>query len=471
VKGANGYWWRVVRLAPAAVAVWAGCGAVYGGVAGEFLAMPVSVRSAALGGCGLASEGDAFSLFRNPAAVALVRHPAVGAGFSRYVYDMSGGSLSGAYPAGRFTVAAGWLQVDSERQEVWDLSGRMVGDNLRFSASVVPLAVGVRLGRWLVGAGVSRYRETVLDWELLVVGGGLGVMYQADWFTLGGSVVNIGRNLDDDLPVGVQAGGMVHFRDYALVFEAGGTPEEDDLVVRVGAEVGLWRVVYLRVGYASGDHRGFTSGVGIRAGRLGVDYAIAAAGGFEPLHHVGVSYTFGGERDVRAVPPAPAAGARERVAESVAVSTPVPAAPAERRPEPAREQRPPVNLAVAELTGKNVSQADASIVADFLRTELVNTERFVVVDRANMDKLLAEAGFQQLSGCTEAECAVQMGKLLNVQWMAVGSVSKLMDTYYITVNLVEVETGKIIASHNQEATTTRELLSACRTLAQRIAAR
>jgi curli biogenesis system outer membrane secretion channel CsgG len=110
-------------------------------------------------------------------------------------------------------------------------------------------------------------------------------------------------------------------------------------------------------------------------------------------------------------------------------------------------------------------------VADFLRTELVNTERFVVVDRANMDKLLAEAGFQQLSGCTEAECAVQMGKLLNVQQMVVGSVSKLMDTYYITVNLVEVETGKIIASHNQEAMTARELLSACRTLAQRIAAR
>lgn len=470
MKSVNGYRWGMVRLVPVAVAVWAGCCAVYGGVAGEFLAMPASVRSAALGGCGLVSEGDAFSLFRNPAAVALVRHPAVGAGFSRYVYDVSGGSLSGAYPAGRFTMAAGWLQVDSERQEVWDLSGHMVGDNLRFNASVVPLVAGVRLGRWLLGAGVSRYRETVMDWELLVVGGGFGVMYRSDWFTLGGSVVNIGRNIDDDLPLGVQGGGMIHFGDSAVVFEVGGTPEEEDLIVRVGGEVGLWRTVYLRVGYASGDHRGFTSGVGVRVGGIGVDYAIAAAGGFEPLHHVGIAYAFGGGgREIRAVSPAPAAA--ERVVEPVAVSSPVPPAPAERRPESGREQRPPVNLAVAELTGKNVSQADASIVADFLRTELVNTERFVVVDRANMDKLLAEAGFQQLSGCTEAECAVQMGKLLNVQQMVVGSVSKLMDTYYITVNLVEVETGKIIASHNQEAMTARELLSACRTLAQRIAAR
>jgi len=97
-------------------------------------------------------------------------------------------------------------------------------------------------------------------------------------------------------------------------------------------------------------------------------------------------------------------------------------------------------VAVADLTGKEVSQAHASIVSDFLRSELVRTGAFTVVERANMDKILAEAGFQ-MSGCTEAECAVQMGKLLNVTRMVVGSVSKLIDTYYVTVNLVDVETA------------------------------
>ncbi|MBI4802786.1 MAG: hypothetical protein HY796_09725 [Elusimicrobia bacterium] len=77
------------------------------------------------------------------------------------------------------------------------------------------------------------------------------------------------------------------------------------------------------------------------------------------------------------------------------------------------------NVAVAEFIGKNVSQADASIVADFLRTELVNTGRFNVMDRNNMDAVLAEQKFQS-SGCTEQQCAVEIGKLLNVKQSACG---------------------------------------------------
>jgi len=125
-------------------------------------------------------------------------------------------------------------------------------------------------------------------------------------------------------------------------------------------------------------------------------------------------------------------------------------------------------VAVADLTGKEVSQAHASIVSDFLRSELVRTGAFTVVERANMDKILAEAGFQ-MSGCTEAECAVQMGKLLNVTRMVVGSVSKLIDTYYVTVNLVDVETGGILNALSQKASTTDELQAACRAVAAYLA--
>ncbi|MBI5574334.1 MAG: PorV/PorQ family protein [Elusimicrobia bacterium] len=125
------------------------------------------------------------------------------------------------------------------------------------------------------------------------------------------------------------------------------------------------------------------------------------------------------------------------------------------------------NIAVADFGGKNVSAADASIVADFLRTELVNSGVYNVIEKANMDKILAEAAFQQ-TGCTTSECAVQIGKLLNVKQMVVGSLSKLMDTYYITVNLVDVETSKIIASYDQEAMSAKELRTACKTLAQKL---
>ncbi|MEW6558226.1 MAG: CsgG/HfaB family protein, partial [Elusimicrobiota bacterium] len=126
-----------------------------------------------------------------------------------------------------------------------------------------------------------------------------------------------------------------------------------------------------------------------------------------------------------------------------------------------------INLAVADFTAKNVAASDSSIVSDFLRTELVKLGGFNVVEKANMDKILAEVAFQQ-TGCTTSECAVQIGKLLNVQQMVVGSLSKLMETYFITVYLVNVETGKILTSYNEEAQSAKELRDACARLADKL---
>ncbi|MCX5785107.1 MAG: hypothetical protein NTX59_05420 [Elusimicrobia bacterium] len=130
--------------------------------------------------------------------------------------------------------------------------------------------------------------------------------------------------------------------------------------------------------------------------------------------------------------------------------------------------RDTIHIAVADFAGKNVSQADASIVADFLRTEMVGAGGFDVMDRANMETVLAEQKLQS-SGCTEQECAVQMGKLLNVQFIAVGSLSKLLDIYFVTVNLIDVETGKITASYDHDASSARELRGACKKLVQKLA--
>ncbi|MCX5791877.1 MAG: hypothetical protein NTY45_06600 [Elusimicrobia bacterium] len=125
------------------------------------------------------------------------------------------------------------------------------------------------------------------------------------------------------------------------------------------------------------------------------------------------------------------------------------------------------NIAVAELVGKNVSQADASIVTDFLRSELVSTGRFNVMDRNNMDTVLSEQKFQN-SGCTEQECAVEMGKLLNIKKILVGSLSKLLDSYYVTVSVVDVETAKITASYSSDPVSSKEIKDACRKLVKKL---
>ncbi|GAI47655.1 unnamed protein product, partial [marine sediment metagenome] len=67
-------------------------------------------------------------------------------------------------------------------------------------------------------------------------------------------------------------------------------------------------------------------------------------------------------------------------------------------------------IAVAEFAGKNVSAMDASVVSDFVRNALVETGKYKVVSRGNMEQILAEQKFQA-TGCTDQECAVQIGKI------------------------------------------------------------
>lgn len=118
------------------------------------------------------------------------------------------------------------------------------------------------------------------------------------------------------------------------------------------------------------------------------------------------------------------------------------------------------NMAVAELAAKNVSAEEASKATDFLRTNLVNTEMFNVTDRGNMEAVLAEQKFQN-SGYTDQERAIQIGKLLNVKLIFAGSLAKINGKYFLTVDVINVETGRIVASAGEEIASFGKLKEAC----------
>jgi uncharacterized protein YegP (UPF0339 family) len=101
-----------------------------------------------------------------------------------------------------------------------------------------------------------------------------------------------------------------------------------------------------------------------------------------------------------------------------------------------------LNVAVNDFEGKNVSAVDAGVVADFIRTELVKREIFNVLERSNMETILGEQKFQ-ISGCTTEDCAIKMGKLLNVHKIIIGKLTLFQGIYHILVNIVDVETAKI----------------------------
>ncbi|MBN2406203.1 MAG: hypothetical protein JXJ19_00740 [Elusimicrobia bacterium] len=134
---------------------------------------------------------------------------------------------------------------------------------------------------------------------------------------------------------------------------------------------------------------------------------------------------------------------------------------------PVLSETPKETIAVIDFEGQNVSAMDAAVVSGFLRTSLVNIGVYNLVDRKNMEQVLAEQGFQ-MTGCTTEECAVKMGKLLNVQKMVIGSLSQLMGVYYVTANIVDVETGQIVVSKRVKSQTGSDLAEAVDNLAQKL---
>jgi formylglycine-generating enzyme required for sulfatase activity/TolB-like protein len=105
-------------------------------------------------------------------------------------------------------------------------------------------------------------------------------------------------------------------------------------------------------------------------------------------------------------------------------------------------------LAVLHFKANLVKPEEADIISERLRSEFVNQRNFVVVDRKNMETILKEQQVQ-LIDCTETECAIQMGEILNVRWIVLGSLSQVEGDYFMTAELVDVQTAQVRCSVNR----------------------
>jgi TolB-like protein len=102
-----------------------------------------------------------------------------------------------------------------------------------------------------------------------------------------------------------------------------------------------------------------------------------------------------------------------------------------------------VKIAVLEFTGKNVSEADASALTDRLRLELFRTKKFNVIEREIVDEILKEQGFQ-LDDLSSDQSIIEIGRILGVEQMVAGSVSRVGNVYSIAARIISVQTAEII---------------------------
>ena len=102
-------------------------------------------------------------------------------------------------------------------------------------------------------------------------------------------------------------------------------------------------------------------------------------------------------------------------------------------------------IAVVDFEALGVSNEDARALTNRLMVEMHRTNKFMVLEREMLDKIIEEQKFQ-LSGCNSDVCLVELGQIANVQQIVGGTISKVGDIYTITARLISVETGEVVES-------------------------
>jgi len=415
--------------------------------------------AAQYGGGALYGQYDVFRPFMNPAL--LSRQPSTwSAGLADGVTfggDQNAWALAGGYVSPRvdgsaygFALIASGFSIASFNE--LDVAGNSTGVTVAPAAQRIGLAAVYEWSFFSLGAAIHGGRVTYGSLPVAYTTNALNADGSFGVFNLSiGTVVSLGHvdlgaqwNLESSGSLGL--GGAFHLTgpvkgeiglDFYLPFKEngssggsnGGSPST---MARPGSlEFGMtWHAMSLldvRAGMlgsvSGGDSTDLRAGVGVPWKSYAFDYAFmlpTSLPGTGATHLLSVTWHGGAARPMAESPQFFTAQAGQ-------------------------------TLAVAAFDAQGVSSTDAAIISDMLRNRLIKEGAFNIVEKANMDKILSEQAFQQ-TGCTSAECAVKLGKVLNVKYLVVGSFGKLLDRYVVSMRVVEVETAKGVYSDEASAT-------------------
>jgi len=143
---------------------------------------------------------------------------------------------------------------------------------------------------------------------------------------------------------------------------------------------------------------------------------------------------------------------------------------------PATPPKPPINgirpnLAVFtfdEITPQQPEQGWGASLAEMLTTALINSGSYRLIERTQLQKVLEEQALGQ-SGALDAETAVVVGKIMNIDAIVVGSISALANAMEADARILNVETGEAIAAAHSRAASADELRQMAEALAKNIA--
>jgi len=110
------------------------------------------------------------------------------------------------------------------------------------------------------------------------------------------------------------------------------------------------------------------------------------------------------------------------------------------------EERLEKGTKVALINVQSPTTQFSDYVLTYMESVLVNNGKLIVVDRANLDKIRREQGFQ-MSGEVSDESAKAIGKMLGAGAIITGTLINIGDSYRLTLKAINVETATVAASY------------------------
>ena len=124
-------------------------------------------------------------------------------------------------------------------------------------------------------------------------------------------------------------------------------------------------------------------------------------------------------------------------------------------------------IAVMDFRADGISKEKALRTSELIRTEIVNTKAYTVIERNQMDMVFKEHGIQQ-TGVIDDAYAIKMGQLLSAQKILIGTVMQLGDSIIISGRIVDIEKGVAEFAVNQSAANENQLLEATRLFCKKL---
>ena len=118
-----------------------------------------------------------------------------------------------------------------------------------------------------------------------------------------------------------------------------------------------------------------------------------------------------------------------------------------------------IRVAVFDFDAKGISPDEAATLTERFRSVLIETQKFIMVERQKVNLILEELGLQ-MTGVVSEQSLSEAGAMLGVQRIVTGSIGKIEDTYTVDIRVVDVQSAKLLGSISRNTTGTKENLLA-----------